>query len=139
MLFLGAIVSSAQNLTGDELLKKAIKFHDPNNNWVRFSGTLYVTMETPNRSPRESKITIDLPKEYFRVRAKRDSISNIYELDKSKCKTSTIGLEYKEELTEEEWKKKIKEDCKKANLYKNYYTYLYGLPMKFANTFNLPL
>ena len=62
------------------MLEKAIQFHDPKNQWSSFNGTLYVKMETPKRSPRLSKITIDLPNEYFRVRAKRDSISNIYEL-----------------------------------------------------------
>ena len=125
-----SFISFSQEITGSQLLEKAINFHDPNNNWETFSGTFYVTMETPKNSPRLSKITIDLPKEYFRLRAKRDSISNIYELEKTKCNTSTIGLKYKKELTKEEWKKKINEDCKKARLYKNYYTYLYGLPMK---------
>ena len=129
-LLLYPLISFSQEITGNELLAKAIQFHDPENNWSTFAGTLLVTMETPNQSPRISKITINLPNEYFRVRATRDSISTIYELDKKKCSTSTIGLQFKKELTEEEWKKKIEEDCKKANLYKNYYTYLYGLPMK---------
>ena len=130
LFLLTSVISFSQELTGEQLLEKAIQFHDPDNNWSTFSGTFLVTMETPNQSPRKSKITINLPNEYFRVRAKRDSISNIYELNKGKCSTSTIGLQFKKELTEEEWKKKIEEDCKKANLYKNYYTYLYGLPMK---------
>ena len=125
-----SIHSFSQSLTGNQLLEKAIQFHDPNNQWSTFNGTLYVKMETPKRSPRLSKITIDLPNEYFRVRAKRDSISTIYELKKEKCSTSTIGEKFKKELTEEEWKQKLEEDCKRANLYKNYYTYLYGLPMK---------
>lgn len=125
-----SLVTFSQEITGDELLEKAIQFHDPNNHWATFNDTFFVTMTTPNRSTRKSKITINLPKEYFRLRAKRDSISNIYELDKNKCNTSTIGLEYKKELTKEKWKKKLDEDCKKAHLYKNYYTYLYGLPMK---------
>lgn len=120
----------SQQLTGEQLLEKTIQFHDPNNQWGTFNATLFVRMETPNRSPRVSKITINLPNEYFRVRAKRDSISTIYELNKKKCSASTIGLKYKKELTKEEWKHKLEEDCKKANLYKNYYTYLYGLPMK---------
>lgn len=120
----------SQKINGDELLAKAIEYHDPNGNWNTFKGELLVTMTIPKRSPRKSKITINLPKEYFRLRAKRDSISNIYELDKSKCNTTTIGVDYKKELTEEEWKKKINQDCKKARLYKNYYSYLYGLPMK---------
>lgn len=130
LFILCSLTNFSQEITGEQLLNRAIKFHDPNNNWSTFSGTFYVTMETPNKSDRESKITINLPNEYFRVRAKRDSISTIYELNKSKCSTSTIGLQFKKELTEKEWKKKIEEDCKKAILYKNYYTYLYGLPMK---------
>lgn len=125
-----SIQSFSQSLTGNQLLEKAIQFHDPNNQWSTFNGTLYVKMETPKRSPRLSKITIDLPNEYFRVRAKRDSISTIYELKKEKCSASTIGEKFKKELTKEEWKQKLEEDCKRANLYKNYYTYLYGLPMK---------
>jgi len=125
-----SIHSFSQSLTGSQLLEKSIQFHDPNNQWSSFNGTLYVNMETPKRSPRLSKITIDLPNEYFRVRAKRDSISNIYELKKKKCSASTIGEKFKKELTKEEWKQKLDEDCKRANLYKNYYTYLYGLPMK---------
>lgn len=125
-----SIHSFSQSLTGNQLLEKAIQFHDPNNQWSSFNGTLYLKMETPKRSPRLSKITIDLPNEYFRVRAKRDSISNIYELKKKKCSASTIGEKFKKELTKEEWKQKLDEDCKRANLYKNYYTYLYGLPMK---------
>jgi len=130
LFILCSLTNFSQEIIGEQLLNRAIKFHDPNNNWSTFSGTFYVTMETPNKSDRESKITIKLPNEYFRIRAKRDSISTIYELNKSKCSTSTIGLQFKKELTEKEWKKKIEEDCKKANLYKNYYTYLYGLPMK---------
>ena len=125
-----SIQSFSQSLTGNQLLEKAIQFHDANNQWSTFNGTLYVKMETPKRSPRISKITIDLPNEYFRVRAKRDSISTIYELNKKKCSASTIGEKFKKELTKEEWKQKLEEDCKRANLYKNYYTYLYGLPMK---------
>ncbi len=130
LALLASLHSYSQKLTGKQLLEKSIAFHDPSNQWPTFNGTLRVNMETPNKSPRLSKITINLPNEYFRVRAKRDSISTIYELNKNKCSTSTIGLKHKEELTEEEWKQKIEEDCKKANLYKNYYTYLYGLPMK---------
>ena len=130
LVFFSSIQLFSQALTGSQLLEKTIQFHDPNNRWSSFNGTLYVKMETPKRSPRLSKITIDLPNEYFRVRAKRDSISNIYELKKKKCSTSTIGEKFKKELTKEEWKQKLDEDCKRADLYKNYYTYLYGLPMK---------
>ena len=45
VLFL-SIQTFSQELTGDQLLEKAIKYHDPNGKWESFKGTLLVTMET---------------------------------------------------------------------------------------------
>jgi len=115
-----------QEITGDELLKKAIQFHDPNNNWSTFNGELFVTMETPKSVPRESNININIPKEYFSVTAKRDTIITEYIVDKNKISFSLNG----DKNPSEELKKKYSLTKERANLYKNYYTYLYGLPMK---------
>ncbi|MDB2385062.1 DUF6503 family protein [Polaribacter sp.] len=125
LLFL-SIVSFSQEITGDELLAKAIQFHDPNNNWSTFNATLFVTMETPKGAPRESKITIDLPKQYFAVTAKRDTIVTGFTITKNEVKVSLNG----DENPSDELKKKYNLNKERANLYKNYYTYLYGLPMK---------
>ena len=121
-----SLISYSQEITGDELLEKAIQFHDPNGNWETFKGELFVTMETPKGSPRKSKITIDLPKEYFSVTAKKDTVINTYTINKEGCSVASI----KENKTIEEVKKDAKAKCERAKLYKNYYTYLYGLPMK---------
>ena len=64
-LFLLTVTLSGQTITGDELLEKAIAYHDPNGNWARFNETLLVTSESPNNPSRESKIKIDSPNEYF--------------------------------------------------------------------------
>ena len=111
---------SAQELTGMDLLEKAIKYHDPSNQWNNFDESLQVTMSTPEGSPRVSDIKINLPREYFSVTAKRDSISTTYTLDKKTCTTSIKGKTEEGKRT----------PCETAELYKNYYTYLYGLPMK---------
>ncbi|MFD2915109.1 DUF6503 family protein [Psychroserpens luteus] len=116
----------AQELTGKELLEKAITYHDPNNNWSTFNGELFITMETPNNKNRESKIIINLPSEYFYVQAKRDSITTEYTLDKADCSIKLNGLE---DISEENIKT-YNLNCDRAHMYKNYYTYLYGLPMK---------
>lgn len=116
----------SQEITGDELLAKAIQFHDPNGNWETFNGELFVTMETPKGAPRESKITINLPKEYFSVTAKRDTVINTYTIHKGDCSVEKV----KENQTLEALKKDAKAKCERAKLFKNYYTYLYGLPMK---------
>jgi hypothetical protein len=124
LLFLSAINSYAQ-LTGSQLLDKAIQYHDPNGNWETFQGTLFVTMETPNSSNRDSEIKIDLPKEYFSLKWTRGYMGAEYYLEKGKCQ---VQFSKKNPTQEEE--KKYRLDCDGAKLYKDYYTYLYGLPMK---------
>lgn len=125
-LLFTSIISFSQELTGNQLLEKAIQFHDPYDNWETFKGVLSVTMEIPEKSNRISNISINLPEEYFSVLAKRDTIITEYIIDKGICSMSLNG----DENPSEEIKKKYSLNCERANLYKNYYTYLYGLPMK---------
>lgn len=110
----------AQKISAKALLEKAIAYHDPSSQWSTFDGALQVTMSTPKGSPRVSTININLPKEYFSVTAKRDTTSTTYTLDKGVCNTSIKTQPEAGERT----------PCETAALYKNYYTYLYGLPMK---------
>ncbi|PWG04586.1 DUF6503 family protein [Polaribacter aquimarinus] len=126
LLLFVSIITFSQELTGNQLLEKAIQYHDPNGNWETFKGELFVTMETPKGSPRKSKINIDLPKQYFAVVAKRDTISTEFIVDKDEIYFSLNG----DKNPSKELKKKFSLNEKRANLYKNYYTYLYGLPMK---------
>ena len=116
----------SQELRGIELLDKTIQYHDPNGNWETFNGNLFVTMETPKNPKRDSEIQINLPKEYFYVKASRGENTTEYTIDKGECKISFNG----QENPSEEVLKEHKLSCDRANLYKNYYTYLYGLPMK---------
>ena len=125
ILFL-SFQSFSQELTGDELVEKAIQFHDPSGNWDRFNGAFSVTMKSPKSSPRKSHIKINLPEEYFFVKAVKDSIATEYSIHKGDCSMAVNG----NQEPSEELKKKHKLSCERANLYKNYYTYLYGLPMK---------
>ncbi|WP_334056495.1 DUF6503 family protein [Polaribacter sp. P097] len=125
LLFI-AVSGFSQTMTGDELLEKAIQFHDPNGNWNTFKGELFVTMETPKNADRKSKINIDLPNQYFSVLAKRDTIITEFIVDKENCSFSLNG---KQDLSAD-LKKKYSLNCERAELYKNYYIYLYGLPMK---------
>ncbi|GGI56016.1 DUF6503 family protein [Winogradskyella haliclonae] len=115
----------SQNLTGQQLLEKAINYHDPSGNWSTFNGHLKVTMTTPNQSARVSAININLPAEFFSVTAVRNNTSQTYTVDKTDC-----ALFYNETQLDEAAAKEKKMTCERANMYKNYYTYLYGLPMK---------
>lgn len=120
-----SLTNFSQEITGEQLLNRAIKFHDPNNNWSTFKGTLFVTMKTPNRPKRESEITIDLPKEYFSVKAQTSGNTTTYNVI-----NKNANIKFNGNIPTEEEKKKYNLNIERANLYKNYYTYLYGLPMK---------
>jgi len=126
LLLFTSIISFSQDITGDELLEKSIQFHDPNGNWETFEGALFVTMETPKDTPRKSSIHINLPKEHFSVKAIRDTITTTYTVRKGICSIAINGDENPSEVV----KKQYGLSCERANMYKNYYTYLYGLPMK---------
>ena len=129
ILFLLLFVSIAcfsQEITGDELLEKAIQFHDPNGNWATFNGELLVTMEIPEKSSRKSLIKINLPEEYFSVKATKDAITSTYIVDKTIANFTFNG----DENPSEAIKKKFNLNADRAKMYKNYYIFLFGLPMK---------
>lgn len=120
----GNVVS--QEISGEQLLDKAIQFHDPNNNWKAFKGKLFITMETPNANDRVSQISMNLPAEYFKLNWERDENKVMQVLEKDSC---TITLNGSSEISEEKIKE-LRLNCDRTKMMKNYYTYLYGLPMK---------
>jgi hypothetical protein len=126
LIFFLSITCSYAQLTGNQLLEKAIQYHDPNGNWETFNGTLFITMETPNRPNRDSEIKINLPEQYFYVKAAQGGKVTEYAIHKGDCSIAFNGSSN----PSEEVKKENNLSCDRANLYKNYYTYLYGLPMK---------
>ena len=126
LLFIGAFFNGvAQEITGQQLLDRAIKVHDPNGNWNSFKGNLQVTMSTPDKAARVSDILIDLPAQKFSVAATRDSVITIYAVDKENTSVDKKDLRSPETKVESTDK-----DNERAVFMKNYYTYLYGLPMK---------
>ncbi|QCE40813.1 DUF6503 family protein [Psychroserpens sp. NJDZ02] len=116
----------AQTITGTNLLNKAIKYHDPSNNWNTFNDTLQVTMEIPKSPNRDSKIIINLPKETFYLKTIKDTTITEYTILKDTCKISFNG----QSKLSEAIAKANNLSCDRGTLLKNYYTYLYGLPMK---------
>ena len=121
-----AIPTLAQELTGPELLEKTIAYHDPDNNWKTFKGTFQVTMETPNSSKRISKIGMDLPKSIFELQITKDGDSYGYQFNGDTCETSLNGTS---KISEADIKK-FRLTCERGKTMRDYYTYLYGLPMK---------
>lgn len=121
-----SLASFGQELTGSQLLEKAISYHDSNNSWNSFKGNLGITMSTPDGKERVSDIVLNLPMEYFQLSSTKDGASLKQTLNKGDCELMLNGST----TISEEDKKTHRLTCERANMYKNYYTYLYGLPMK---------
>ncbi|GMN06556.1 hypothetical protein MTsPCn5_19450 [Croceitalea sp. MTPC5] len=119
-------VANSQSISGSELLEKAIDFHDPNEKWSTFSSAFKVTMQTPNSSERLSIIRLDIPRQSFVLEVSKDDDSYAFIVEGDSCKVSLNG---KTELTEDQ-KAKHRLNEERGFMYRDYYTYLYGLPMK---------
>jgi len=117
---LAPLVSFNQELTGLQLLDKAIKYHDPSDNWTSFHGNLGITMSTPDGKKRVSDITINHPKEYFQVIAIKEGIEIAQTLNKGECELKLNGST---EISEED-KKTHRLTCERAHMYKNYKNFL---------------
>ena len=116
----------SQEITGKQLLKKAIQYHDPNRTWDSFKGALFVTMETPKSPKRVSEIKIDLPNQFFSVKAKSGKNVTEYIVEEDNIQMLFNG----DKNLSDEVLKKNNLNKERATMYQNYYTYLYGLPMK---------
>ena len=116
----------SQELTGKDLLEKTINFHDPKNNWTDFQDSFTVKMITADEKIRESLIEIDLYNELFSMSVTKDHNKTFTVIDKSECKIIFNGSE----SFSKEDEKKHRLTCKNAFKMRDYYTYLYGLPMK---------
>lgn len=112
MLTLFIVASINAQGWAKDVLASSITFHDPHGKWPTFEGQFKVTMRSPERSDRESLITISLPKDRFELTEKRDGVFQKYSYAAGRCESVDPVL------------------CERAEKMKNYYTYLYGLPMK---------
>ncbi|WP_179339279.1 DUF6503 family protein [Winogradskyella ludwigii] len=120
-----SVIANSQDISANKLLDEALKYHDPNNNWKQFNDTFTVVMTSPKAAKRTSVISINLPAEYFNATATRDTITSTYTLDKGVCKMSYNG-----KIVDSIAAKAKNMTCERGIFYKNYYSYLYGLPMK---------
>ncbi|WP_276389196.1 DUF6503 family protein [Eudoraea chungangensis] len=125
LCLLSITVLIGQKESSSQLLDDAIAFHDPDGLWSKFKGELFVTLEYPDGRKRESIITLDNSKSYFKLAMESDSATIISEVKAGKCSFMLNGIT---PTKSQEAKYNLK--CERATKMKDYYSYLYGLPMK---------
>lgn len=126
LFLMGLSHAEAQSLSASELLDKAIAYHDPDGEWSTLQQKLFIKMSYPDGRTRLSEVKIDLPQEFFSLKAKTGEDVSQYTLSKGEC---SLMLNGSTDISEEE-KKTHRLNCERAESMKNYYQYLYGLPMK---------
>lgn len=121
---------SENQMASAELLEKAIAYHDPNNHWPKLQAILNIRMETPGKSPRESVVQLNNAQGIFSLEASRDSVTTSYKIGPQDCLVRFNG----NDNFSPQQAKEHRLTCEQGRKMKNYYTYLYGLPMKLKDS-----
>lgn len=121
-----AQMSVAQNLSGNELLEKSIQYHDPSDNWSTWKPEFTLKFDAKNRPARISTVEFNNKNNRFHLTVDQEGRTVERIIKKGGC----INLLDGKTTTDTALIKKYRLNCDRTTMYRNYYTYLYGLPMK---------
>ncbi len=113
--------------SGSQLLEQTIAYHDPQAQWGVLPVTLKLYESRPGGSYRRSEITMDEGHQIFKLAQMRGRDDIYREYNSEGCTFSLNGRT--EGFTPEEVRQH-RLSCEGAAFFRNYYTYLWGLPMK---------
>lgn len=131
VISLVAIQLYSQSITPEQLVNRAVAFHDPDGWWDRVKMDMVIEMQIPERASRLSNIQIDNIKGTFKLSTLNNGrlLEWMVQGDGScdfKVNFSKPGS------IEEADSLQLTDD--RAKRWRDYYTYLYGLPMKLKDT-----
>ncbi|MFY0628303.1 MAG: hypothetical protein JXR07_18550 [Reichenbachiella sp.] len=109
-----------------DFLERSIAYHDPNGYWQDAEMKLIFTEIDATRLDLVREVSISNLKSTFHYHQKDEEKELNYSLEKDSCRLLLNGSP---EFSDED-RKDYRLTCERAELLKNYYTYLYGLPMK---------
>lgn len=98
-----------QEIKAQQVLEKSIQYHDPKGIWSSFNHQLEFLSERPNGADRKSLVTIDNTKGFFKLEEDGNNMA--------------IAMDACEQIPEGK-------NCDQVKRTRNYYLYLWGLPMK---------
>lgn len=120
------ILPAAELPTASELLDRSIEYHDPGGSWGTSALELYLDETRPDGGVRKTDLLIDLPRETFVWNSQRHGRDVGGRVTASGCQATLDGST---DFTDEE-AEKFRLSCDRVTWIRDYYTYLYGLPMK---------
>ncbi len=126
IIFLGFQLNG-QSITAEQLLNRAIAFHDPDGWWNKVKMDLIIDMEAPQNVKRRSNVVIDNIKGSFHLSMLRNGQLMEWMVDgKDSC---DFRLNFSKPASTAE-ADSLDLTPYRARRWRNYYTYLYGIPMK---------
>ena len=116
----------AQPKNAADLLDKSIAYHDPDAKWANWAASFIVLQKTPEKPSSTTQIEINNALSLFETQSKKDGTIVRRKVLKDSCFYEVNGNTAPTKAEME----KHKLNCQRNQLFRNYYTYLYGLPMK---------
>lgn len=126
---LATFTVQAQSISPEVLLERSIRYHDPKGQWGKKPVTLNLKETRPGGTDRTTSISIDLKKGNFELDQMRDGNNLIYRIAMDDC---TYELNGSSDISEADLEK-YRLNCDRAKTMRDYYTYLWGLPMKLTD------
>ncbi len=111
--------------TGPELIDAAIAYHDPGGQWPSFRHTLVIDQSRPDGSVRTANIHMDVRRGGYRYEEDTADGPLVKGTDGGDC-FATVGGE----APTAEQVEALRLDCPGIGRMRDYYLYLWGLPMK---------
>ncbi|MEM8931393.1 MAG: DUF6503 family protein [Acidobacteriota bacterium] len=122
-----ATTSDGELPTAEELLTRSIAYHDPNGVFLTRSHHLTFAETRADGSERPALLEVDVGGERFAIERGGEHVWRA-ELDDTSCTVTFDGRPADAFSTEERQEHRL--DCDRATMMRNYYVYLWGMPMK---------
>lgn len=116
---------SAEPPTAGELLDRAIAYHDPEGRFLTRPHRLAFLETRPGGTDRRTEVLIDVAGGRFEI-TRRSEVVIAGVIGGGRC---AMTLDGRSHVSEEE-RKEHRLSCERLELLRDYYTYLWGLPMK---------
>ena len=121
------VIVWAQPPAPGEIIQRSIEFHDPQKQWGTALHEINLLEKRPKGSDRQTKLRFDLQQSFFQMQQTREGHKIIASWHGPKEVKLTIDGDPN---PDDELIEKFRLHPDRIMLLKNYYIYLYGLPMK---------
>jgi len=122
-LFLGGPLLAGE---AENWLNRSIQYHDPGGAWADSAWSFEITESRPNGADRKTALRISPGGEDFAWITERDGRRLEGRLDESGC---VLRLDGSEEISDAD-RERFRLNCDRLRWLRDYYGYLWGLPMK---------